>query len=82
MARMKTMFAIAGIGLVIALAGVAYGALTVGVPYPDPTPAQAAAERAYLAISARAMGGGVILMLAGVGGLAMLGLGRLLSHRP
>ena len=51
---MRTMFAIAGVGLVIAVAGVVYGALTVGV----------------------------LLLLAGGAGMATLGVGRLLSHRP
>jgi len=31
-------------GFVIALGGLMYGVLAVGIPYPDPTPAQAAAE--------------------------------------
>jgi len=39
------------VGTVVAIGGLLYGVLTVGVPYPDPTPAQAAAERANLAIS-------------------------------
>lgn len=74
---MKTMLAIAGAGLVIALGGWAYGVVTVGVPLQDPTAAQAAAERANVATSAWVMGGGALTVLAGIVGIAILGLGRL-----
>lgn len=35
-------------GLITLLAGFAYGVLSVGVPYPEPTPAQARAQTAAL----------------------------------
>jgi len=81
MSRMKMMLAIAGAGLVIALGGLAYGVLTVGVPYQDPTAAQAAAERMNVAISGWAMGGGILMLLAACGGLVIIGLGRLVWPR-
>ena len=81
MSRMKMMLAIAGAGLVIAFGGLLHGVLTVGVPYQDPTAAQAAAERMNVAISDWAMGVGILMLLAAGGGLVILGLGRLLWPR-
>ena len=79
MSRMKTMVAIAALGLVVASGGFLYGGFTIGVPYQDATPAQAAAERANMAITSRAMVGGVLMFLAGIGGAAILGLRRLIG---
>lgn len=81
MSRMKMMLTIAGVGLVIASGGLAYGIFAVGVPYQDPTAAQAAAERANAAISGWTMGGGVLILLAGVGGSVILGLRRVVWPR-
>ena len=81
MSRMKMMLGIAGAGLVIALGGLVYGVVTVGVPYQDPTAAQAAAERMNFAISGWAMGGGILMLLAAGGGLVMLGAVRLMRPR-
>ncbi len=81
MPRMTWMISIAATGFVLTLAGFLYGVLTVGVPYPDPTPAQAAAERSNLAISDWAMAGGGIMLLAGIAGVGILGVTRLLWPR-
>jgi hypothetical protein len=78
MLGMKVMLALAATGLAVAIGGILYGVVTVGVPYPDPTPAQAAAERANLAIVEWAMVGGGLLLLCGVVGMTIRVAGRLL----
>jgi hypothetical protein len=78
---MKWMIVTAVVGLFMAAGGLFYGVLTVGVPYPDPTPAQAVAERSNLAISSWMMAGGTFVLLAGVAGMVCLGVARLLRAR-
>lgn len=51
------------VGLLALVAGMGWGVLFVGVPYPDPTPAQRAEEAFHLEVSGTAM-------LLGVGALA------------
>ncbi len=69
------------VGLFVAAGGLLYGVLMVGVPYPDPTPAQAAAEGANLAISSWMMASGSVVLLVGVAGMGALGVARLLRPR-
>lgn len=52
-------------GLIITIGGFLYEAFTVGIPYPDPTPAQAAAQQRELAISDWISGIGIILFCLG-----------------
>lgn len=68
MPRMPWMISIAATGAALMVAGLLYGVLMVGVPYPDPTPAQAVAERSNVAISGWVMAGGSVVLLAGLAG--------------
>ncbi len=68
-------------GLFVAAAGLIYGVLMVGVPYQDPTPAQAVAERSNLAISSWMMASGSVVFLVGVAGTGVLGVTRFLWPR-
>lgn len=81
MFRMKFLLTMVFFGFIIALGGLLFGVLTVGVPYQDPSPIQAAEERANLAISSWAMVGGTIFLSLGVSGIAILGICRLLLSR-
>jgi hypothetical protein len=65
---MTWMIAISATGAALTLTGLLCGVLMVGVPYPDPTAVQAAAERSNVAISGWMMAGGVIMLLAGLAG--------------
>jgi hypothetical protein len=78
---MKWMIVTAAAGLFVAAGGLLYGGLTVGVPYPDPTPAQAVAERSNLAISSWMMAGGSAVLLVGIVGIGVLGVARLSRPR-
>ncbi len=66
MMRWSAALYVAGLGAVIAIGGLLYGVLTVGVPHPEPTLAQAAAEKSHLAISSWAMGGGIVVFVIGL----------------
>jgi hypothetical protein len=68
MPGMTWMIAIAATGAALSLAGLVYGVLMVGVPYPDPTPAQDAAEKSNLAISSLMMAGGGTILMHALGG--------------
>jgi hypothetical protein len=65
---MTWMIVTAAAGLFVAAGGLLCGVLTVEVPYPDPTPAQAAAERSNVAVSSWMMLGGSVMLLAGLSG--------------
>lgn len=78
---MKMWLALLIWGFVIAMCGLMYGVLAVGVPYQDPTPAQAAAERTSSAIVDWAMGGGTVMVLVGIVGVATIGIRRLVRRR-
>ncbi len=54
-----------GLGAVVAIGGVFYGVVTVGVPSHDATPAQASAEKAHLAIFSWALGVGLVVFTIG-----------------
>ena len=69
------------VGLFVAAVGLIYGVLMVGVPYPDPTPAQAVAERSSVAISGWMMSSGGGVFLVGVAGMGVVGVARLLWPR-
>ena len=79
---MKTLLALTLFGFVVAIGGLLYGVVAVGVPYQDPTPAQAAAERASLAISGWAIGGGSVIAIVSLTGMAIIGTYRLVQPRP
>jgi hypothetical protein len=79
MSAMKLMLWLMLSGFAVAIGGIVYGVLAVGVPYQDPTPAQAAAERGSVAISGWAMGGGTVMMLVGLVGMAFIGVSRLVK---
>jgi hypothetical protein len=79
MSAMKLLLVLTLSGFVAAIGGLVYGVLAVGVPCQDPTPAQAAAERASAAISGWAMGGGTVMTLAGLVGIAFVGASRLVK---
>jgi hypothetical protein len=81
MSAMKLLLATALLGFAMAIGGLLYGVLAVGVPYHDPTPAQAAAERASLSISGWAMGGGGVIALVSLAGTAIIGTSRLVKPR-
>lgn len=66
-------------GFAVAIGGLLYGVLAVGVPYQDPTPAQAAAERVSVAISGWAMICGTVMTLFGLIGMALIGTSRLVK---
>ena len=66
-------------GFAVAIGSLVHGALALGVPYQEPTPAQAAAERVSVAISDLAMGGGIVMTLVGLIGMAFIGVGRLVK---
>jgi len=70
------------LGLIVAVAGLLYGAITVGVPHIDPTPDQAAAEEFNLAISSWGVGAGALLFLAGMLLTVILGIVHLLRRSP
>jgi len=53
-------------GMLIAFAGLAWGVINVGVPYSDPTPAQAAAERFHLSVCGWGIGIGFAIFVLGV----------------
>ena len=79
MSAMRLLLAVTLSGFAAAIGGLVYGVLAVGVPYPDPTPAQAASERASVAISGWAMGGGMFMTLVGLIGIAFIGVSRLVK---
>jgi hypothetical protein len=68
-------------GVMIFGVGLAYGAVTVGVPYQDPTPAQYAAEQINVAISAWAMGVGLCVFTLGLVMLFVLAALKLIRRR-
>jgi len=78
---MKRMIVTAAAGLFVAAGGLLYGVLAVGVPYPDPTPAQAVTERSNLAISNWMMAGGGVMVLVGLAGMVVLGVTRFMWPR-
>ena len=77
MSAMKLLLWLMLSGFAVAIGGLVYGVLAVGVPYQDPTPAQAAAERVSVAISGWAMGSGTVMILVGLVGMAFIGASRL-----
>ena len=77
MSAMKLLLWLMLSGFAVAIGGLVYGVLAVGVPYQDPAPAQAAAERVSVAISGWAMGGGTVMILVGLVGMAFIGASRL-----
>lgn len=79
MSAMKLFLGLTLSGFAVAIGGLVYGVLAVGVPYQDPTPAQAAAERVSDAITGWAMGGGTVMMLVGLVGMAFIGASRLVK---
>jgi hypothetical protein len=79
MSAMKFLLWLTLSGFAVAIVGLVHGALAVGVPYQDPTPAQAAAERVSVAISDLAMGSGIVMTLVGLVGMAFIGVGRLVK---
>lgn len=57
-------------GVVLLLAGVAYGIVYVNVPYPDPTPAQILLEKHHMRITDTLILCGVaVIFLAGLWGV-------------
>lgn len=57
----------AGLGVASVMAGFGWGMIKVGVPFPDPTPEQAAAERFHIGVlDTFVFAGLVILLLVGV----------------
>ena len=82
MPAMKTLLALTLFGFVVAIGGLLYGVVAVGVPYQDPTPAQAAAERASFTISGWAIGGGSVIAIGSLTGMEIIGTNRLLQPRP
>jgi hypothetical protein len=79
MSAMKLMLWLSLSGFAVAIGGLAYGVLAVGVPYQDPTPSQAAAERVSVAISGWAMSCGTVMTLVGLIGMAFNGARRLVK---
>jgi hypothetical protein len=79
MSAMKLFLGLTLSGVAVAIGGLVYGVLAVGVPYQDPTPAQAAAERVSAAISGWAMGGGTVMTLVGLVGMVVIGTSRLVK---
>lgn len=79
MSAVKVLLWVTLSGFVVAIGGFVYGVLAAGVPYPDPTPAQAAAERISVAISGWAMGGGMVVTLVGLVGMVVVGASRLVK---
>jgi len=73
---MKFMVAMAVLGVVIAVCGLIYGVLAVGVPYQEPSAAQAAAEETYLTVFDWVMAGGGLMVVAGLVGAAIIGSSR------
>lgn len=57
---------ISGIGILIFLAGIVYGTITVGIPYQDPTEAQQANERLHLSITDWIMFTGLTVFVIGL----------------
>jgi len=79
MSTMKLLLSLTLVGVAVAIGGLVHGGLAVGVPYQDPTPAQAAAARVSVAISDLAMGGGIAMTLVGLVGMALIGASRLVN---
>lgn len=77
MSAMKLLIGLTLSGFVLAIVGLIYGVLAVSVPHQDSTPAQVAVERAAVAISGWAMGGGAAMTLVGLAGMAFIGASRL-----
>lgn len=71
---------VTGLGAVVAIGGLLYGVLSVGVPHPEPTLPQAAAEKANLAISHCATGCGMIVFATGVIMLLALAIVRVVAR--
>lgn len=79
MSAMKFLLWLTLSGFAVAIGGIVYGVLAVGVPYQDPTPAQAAAERVSVAISGWAMGGGAVMTLVSLVGMVVVRASRLVK---
>ena len=69
-------------GLVLTFVGLAWGTINVGVPYPDPTPAQAAAQKFHLSVSGWCIGIGGAVFAFGILSLAVLAVQKLLLRSP
>lgn len=68
-----------GVGLAVTVGAMFYGAMTIGVPYQDPTPEMARREAVHLAVSSWAMIiGSCMILVAIVGDVAIL-IGRAIS---
>ena len=70
----------AALGGTIAIGGIIYGVVSVGVPYPDATPAQAAAERTNLAVSSWTTILGGIMLVGGLLAAAIEGAARVMNR--
>lgn len=79
MSAKKLMLWLTLAGFAVAIGGLLYGVLAVGVPYQDPTPAQAATERVSVTISGWAMICGTVMTLFGLIGMALIGASRLVK---
>lgn len=53
-------------GIVAMISGIGWGVFFVGVPYPDPTPAQRAEEAFHLQVSSIGMLVGVVAIISSV----------------
>lgn len=82
MSAMKLLLRLTLSGCAVAIGGLVYGVLAVGVPYQDPIPAQAAAERRSVALSDLAIGGGAGMMVVGLVGMASIGASRSVKRIP
>ena len=73
---MTRWLSVAALGAATAVGGILHGVLTVGVPRPEPTPAQAAAERTNLAVSSWTTALGGIMLVGGLVAAAIDMAGR------
>ena len=69
MPRWQITSGVAVLGAVILVVGLCYGVITVGVPYPEPTPSQAAWEKIHSGISGWLMLWGTGTLFLGLIGL-------------
>jgi hypothetical protein len=75
-----TLLVLVVVSVSMTAAAVLYGGATVGVPYPEPTPAQAASERHHMGVFDQLMLGAGVCWLVTLGAAVGLGV-RWLAKR-
>lgn len=65
---------LAAVSMCMTVAAIVYGVVTVGVPYPEPTPAQAAEQRYHLGVCDQLMLGAGFCWLVTLGVAVGLGV--------